>query len=521
MRGPTRRMERQRCCDAADLRDELLALFVAGVCHGFAGHPEEAADRHRQLHRQGRRGGGASPEGARGAGLGEQELAGGASTRPPGFRESIRLKSELGDRMGIAVGLDCLGRVAVAEGRGERAALLLGRRRRSGRRGDVRDGKPVRLRAAALRRSAEGARPAGQEALPRPVPSRVPARSRRDGPVRPRPRVEEPPARPARVEPSPLTRRELEVAELVADGLSNPEIAERLFISVRTAQGHVENTLRKLGFNSRAKIAAWVTERRVAEQSHAAAPDGRRREPHLSRVGRGTDVAAGWLVRPFPRTTRLPRRLAGQVAEGGAPSSAPSRSKTKAVGASNPAGSAPHPRRCVVRTTAPGGCGTAVPWRRGCPSRRVRGRLGTTPDTWCSPPWWPRSGPRGGAQPTCRVRCGCSASWSPGWCVRRPGPGRRSVRVSTALSVAEPPAEASQAPVSHAILCVQRGGGLRGQGSSTGSRRAPADWRVRLPVSAAYRGTGRVATAPPRRHGSGRRRPGSAKCPHRIGAGTP
>ena len=37
-------------------------------------------------------------------------------------------------------------------------------------------------------------------------------------------------------------------------------------ISVRTAQGHVENILRKLGFNSRSLIAAWVTERRLAER---------------------------------------------------------------------------------------------------------------------------------------------------------------------------------------------------------------------------------------------------------------
>jgi non-specific serine/threonine protein kinase len=71
---------------------------------------------------------------------------------------------------------------------------------------------------------------------------------------------------PAPSEPSPLTRRELEVADLVADGLSNPDIAARLVISVRTAQGHVENILRKLGFNSRSLIAAWVTERRLAEQ---------------------------------------------------------------------------------------------------------------------------------------------------------------------------------------------------------------------------------------------------------------
>ncbi|HET7380474.1 MAG TPA: LuxR C-terminal-related transcriptional regulator [Gaiellales bacterium] len=49
----------------------------------------------------------------------------------------------------------------------------------------------------------------------------------------------------------PLTRRELEVLRLVADGLSNPEIARRLVISPHTAHRHVSNVLQKLGANSR------------------------------------------------------------------------------------------------------------------------------------------------------------------------------------------------------------------------------------------------------------------------------
>jgi trimeric autotransporter adhesin len=55
-----------------------------------------------------------------------------------------------------------------------------------------------------------------------------------------------------------LSRREREVAALVAEGLSNREIAERLFISERTAEGHLEQIRNKLGFKSRAQIAAWV-----------------------------------------------------------------------------------------------------------------------------------------------------------------------------------------------------------------------------------------------------------------------
>ncbi|MDV8071046.1 protein kinase [Rhodococcus sp. IEGM 1366] len=55
-----------------------------------------------------------------------------------------------------------------------------------------------------------------------------------------------------------LTKRERQVADLVAEGLTNREIADRLVISQRTAQGHVEHILTKLGFVRRAQIAAWV-----------------------------------------------------------------------------------------------------------------------------------------------------------------------------------------------------------------------------------------------------------------------
>jgi predicted ATPase/DNA-binding CsgD family transcriptional regulator len=55
-----------------------------------------------------------------------------------------------------------------------------------------------------------------------------------------------------------LSRREKQVAELVADGLTNREIAERLFVSERTAEYHVEQIRNKLGFHSRRDIAAWL-----------------------------------------------------------------------------------------------------------------------------------------------------------------------------------------------------------------------------------------------------------------------
>jgi predicted ATPase/DNA-binding CsgD family transcriptional regulator len=59
----------------------------------------------------------------------------------------------------------------------------------------------------------------------------------------------------------PLGKREREVALLIAEGLTNKEIASRLFLSDRTVETHVYNILNKLGFNSRVNIAAWVSTR--------------------------------------------------------------------------------------------------------------------------------------------------------------------------------------------------------------------------------------------------------------------
>ncbi|MER6950748.1 LuxR C-terminal-related transcriptional regulator [Nonomuraea sp. NPDC000554] len=86
---------------------------------------------------------------------------------------------------------------------------------------------------------------------------------------------EEAPQEPAEPsgEPSPLTARETEIAQLVAQGMSNKEIAATLVIAQRTAEGHIEHILSKLGFTSRAQIAVWIGERnQAAGKPDAATP---------------------------------------------------------------------------------------------------------------------------------------------------------------------------------------------------------------------------------------------------------
>jgi pimeloyl-ACP methyl ester carboxylesterase/DNA-binding CsgD family transcriptional regulator len=79
-----------------------------------------------------------------------------------------------------------------------------------------------------------------------------------------------------------LTARELEVAGLVAEGLTNQAIASRLSVAPRTAEAHMENIRRKLQVRSRAQIAAWVTELSLARDGLSRAPDGKTRH----RIGR-------------------------------------------------------------------------------------------------------------------------------------------------------------------------------------------------------------------------------------------
>ncbi|MFJ9537746.1 ATP-binding protein [Streptomyces sp. NPDC101225] len=186
-------------------------------------------------------------------------------------REALRLKLAVHDITGIALTLDLLAHIATREGAHEHAAALLGGADRawadidrarwgSADLNSLRRGSEDRARGAlgpaAFEKSYEKGGGLGLEELvalatedeqPRP-PGTVRKADGRRG------------SRASRS--TPLTRRETEVADLVAQGLANQQIADRLVIARRTAEGHVERILSKLGFSNRSQIAAWVTARR-------------------------------------------------------------------------------------------------------------------------------------------------------------------------------------------------------------------------------------------------------------------
>jgi DNA-binding NarL/FixJ family response regulator len=79
--------------------------------------------------------------------------------------------------------------------------------------------------------------------------------------------VAPPPPRPLDV----LSKREREVLGLVAQGLSNPGIATRLFITPKTAEHHVSNILGKLGLRNRAEAAAFAASLQISPDERVAA----------------------------------------------------------------------------------------------------------------------------------------------------------------------------------------------------------------------------------------------------------
>ena len=171
--------------------------------------------------------------------------------------EGLRIADQLDDRIAQCYLLGALGVLRGGPGRApasRAAARSHGQRPRRSRgehprrpRSGTRPGRPGR-RAAALGPASFAADFADGQHLTRQMASRLALR-------------ETAPALPCRGEPrgsAALSRRGAEVAQLVAEGLTNREIGARLFISERTVESHVRTVLNTLGFTSRAQIASWV-----------------------------------------------------------------------------------------------------------------------------------------------------------------------------------------------------------------------------------------------------------------------
>ncbi|NJP27939.1 LuxR family transcriptional regulator [Microbispora sp. SCL1-1] len=201
-------------------------------------------------------------------------------------REALLLTRDLGDRLNIAMSMEVIAWVQAGEGRHALAARLLAAAEEIGRsvgmtpcrdkrftefHGRCLDDLRTRLGDRALsRETRRGQRLTMHEAIEEAIgdraerePARVDETVAEAEPTPP----EHPAAAAPAAEPSPLTRREQEIAELIAQGQSNKEIACSLVISQRTVEGHVEHILDKLGFASRAQIAAWMAARRAGGRS--------------------------------------------------------------------------------------------------------------------------------------------------------------------------------------------------------------------------------------------------------------
>ena len=244
-------------------------LLGLGDLARFRGHPGEAHGWYvealatlREI--------GARPEIARClAGLGRVAMDLGATKQARRhLTRSLRLSHSTGSRIGVARGLETFAALAVHENRPELAVQLtaaatalretaglpplpgartesyLAPARRLG------DAAVARLWARGLALSSEAAIALALD---------LPAATEPDGEGRTLAVVDA--YQVAAAPPSSLTRREHQIAALVASGRSNKAIAAELSISPTTAARHVANILAKLGFTSRTQIAAWVADR--------------------------------------------------------------------------------------------------------------------------------------------------------------------------------------------------------------------------------------------------------------------
>jgi predicted ATPase/DNA-binding CsgD family transcriptional regulator len=211
------------------------------------------------------------------AGIGWVSLAAGDyPAAAASLSQSLQLSTATGQRLGIARGLDAIAALAVAGGDPATAVRL------QGAAGALRDlVGPVRSAAAqarldealalarrlvgeqnAARLLAEGARLGVTEAVAAAIAVASAAAQQHGADSEERPAA----SRPQAASGPALTARELQIAGLIARGLSNRAIAAELVISPATAARHVANIFTKLGVTSRAQVAAWTAEQARRER---------------------------------------------------------------------------------------------------------------------------------------------------------------------------------------------------------------------------------------------------------------
>jgi DNA-binding CsgD family transcriptional regulator len=192
--------------------------------------------------------------------LAQAEWSGGDRRRGEALaREAATCKHAIDDRLGLTMALETLAGMAADAGEHERAASLLGSAERVRMESSLTVMQPFRpeherLVSTAVQGIGQAAFEAAfhrgrvatiDEGVAFAVEDKQPPR----------------PAPAARPQPhAVLTRRQLEIARLVADDLSNKQIAARLFLSERTVETHIANSLNKLGLTSRVQLGRWVAD---------------------------------------------------------------------------------------------------------------------------------------------------------------------------------------------------------------------------------------------------------------------
>jgi DNA-binding NarL/FixJ family response regulator len=192
------------------------------------------------------------------------------------FREALQVAREKGARLEISECLEGLAGVACDQRRPRRAAQLFGAA--EGLRKEIGADPPPGILADHVRDVAatraqleetvfEAAWDTGRSLTLEQIAAYALAEADgtkdADGPRPPTP------LQAAKRQYGGLTARERQVAALVAQGKSNSAVASELVVTVRTVETHITHTLRKLGFSSRAQIAAWAVTKGLAPPPEA------------------------------------------------------------------------------------------------------------------------------------------------------------------------------------------------------------------------------------------------------------